>query len=282
MAIKGGLMPYLELQGMQLFYECQGSGNPPLVFVHGYACDHNDWQSQMDFFHTQQHAIACDLRGHGDSSLDAESCCNIETFGADIIALLTALDQPPAILIGHSMGCRVALQAYLEAPQRIAGLVFVDGSRIGTGDPDVAEQKARQMIQSLGYAAMVRLLFDDMFLEGSNPALKERIFSRAMTLPEKIGANLLPRLFEWDARCMDSALSRIEVPLLILQSTYINTDRVRISLHPGARTPWLDLIRQYVPTAQVEIIGGVGHFLMIEAPEAVNQAIAAFIAKSSL
>jgi pimeloyl-ACP methyl ester carboxylesterase len=77
---------------------------------------------------------------------------------------------------------------------------------------------------------------------------------------------------------MDTALAQIAVPVLILQSTYINTERVRILLQPGATTPWFELIRQHVPTAQIEI-GGVGHFAMLEAPEAVNQILATFIAK---
>jgi pimeloyl-ACP methyl ester carboxylesterase len=69
------------------------------------------------------------------------------------------------------------------------------------------------------------------------------------------------------------------VPLLVLQSTYINTERVRVPLHPGVTTPWLELIRHYVPTAWIEIVSGVGHFSMLEAPEAVNQAVAAFVAQ---
>ncbi|MBW1771916.1 MAG: alpha/beta hydrolase, partial [Deltaproteobacteria bacterium] len=161
-------MPYLKLQGTQLFYECHGDGNPPLVFVHGYTCSHDDWQPQVDFFRTYQYVVTCDLRGHGASNSDPERC-NIKTFGTDISALLSALDLQPAILIGHSMGCRVVLQAYRDAPQQVAGLILVDGSRLGTGDPQVAEQTARQKIESVGYTTMLRRLFNDMFLEGSNP-----------------------------------------------------------------------------------------------------------------
>ena len=90
---------------------------------------------------------------------------------------------------------------------------------------------------------------------------------------------MLPRLFGWDAGRMDLALAQVAVPLLILQSTYLNTDRVRIPLQPGVTTPWFELIRQHVPTAQIEIVSGVGHFAMLEAPEAVNQIMATFIAK---
>jgi pimeloyl-ACP methyl ester carboxylesterase len=222
-------MPYLELQGIRLFYERQGDGNPPLVFVHGFACSHEDWQPQVDFFRMRQSVVTCDLRGHGASD-GAPEHCSIETFGADLSALLRTLDLQPAILIGHSMGCRVVLQGYLDAPQRVAGLILVDGSRFAAGDPQVAEQTAHHMLQSVGYTTIIRRLFDDMFLEGSAPALKERLLSRALTLPEAIGATLLPRVFGWDARMMDRALAQIAVPLLVLQSTDINPERVRVPL----------------------------------------------------
>ena len=124
-------------------------------------------------------------------------------------------------------------------------------------------------------------MFNDMFVEGSDPALKERIISRALAFPEEIGAHLLPRMIGWDAQNMDTALSQVAVPLLVIQSTYVNTERVRILLKPGATSPWLELIRQHLPTAKIEIVSGVGHFPMLEAPEAVNQAIASFVADVS-
>jgi len=271
-------MPYLELQGIRLFYERQGDGNPPLVFVHGYACSHEDWQPQVDFFRTRQSVITCDLRGHGASDRDPAHC-DIETYGADISALLSALELQPAILIGHSMGCRVVLQVSLDAPQRVAGLILVDGSCVAAGDPQVAERATRQRIQADGYTTRMRRLFNDMFLESSDPALKEHIVSRALALPEEIGAALLPHYVGWDARQMDAALSQVAVPLLVLQSTDIHPGRGRVPLQPGASTPWLALVRRHVPAAQIEIVSGVGHFSMLEAPEAVNQTVAAFVAK---
>jgi pimeloyl-ACP methyl ester carboxylesterase len=270
-------MSYLERQGTRLFYERLGEGNPPLVFVHGFACAHDDWRAQVDVFRQRQGVVACDLRGHGASPSDPAQC-DIETYGADISALLHVLNLPPAMLIGHSMGCRVALQAYLNAPQRVAGLVLVDGSRVGTGDPQAAEEAMRQHIQTVGYATMMRGFFADMFLEGSNPSVKERIISRALALPEAIGAALFSRLIRWDAQYMDAALSQVTVPLLAIQSTYINPERVRVPLQAGATTPWLELVRHHVPTARVEIVGGAGHFTMLDKPQAVNQLLASFVA----
>jgi pimeloyl-ACP methyl ester carboxylesterase len=273
-------MAYLELQGTHLFYERQGEGEPPLVFVHGFACDHSDWQAQMGFLRPRQCVVACDLRGHGASAGDPTDC-GIETYGTDVSALVRDLDLPPAILIGHSMGCRVVLQAYLDAPQQVAGLVLVDGSHIGTGDLQGAEQAMRQHINTIGYSTMIRGFFADMFLGERDPAVKDRIISRALTLPESIGASLFARIVGWDARAMDAALSRVTVPLLVIQSTYVNSERARVPLSPGARTPWLELVRHHVPTAQIDIISGAGHFTMLDKPQAVNQLLAAFVATVS-
>ena len=270
-------MPYLNLPGLRLFYEYHGAGNPPLVFVHGFACAHADWQHQLAFFQSSQSVVMCDLPGHGASGY-SDAHCSIESFGADVAALLAALDLPPAVLIGHSMGCRVVLQAYLDAPQHVAGLVLLDGSYMGQGDPQAVEQQTAQYMRDVGYAAMTQALFDDMFVEQSPTVMKERIIARALALPEAVGIPLFSRLMGWDARHMESALAQVSVPLLVLQSTYVNPERVRVSLQPGGTTPWTDLVRQRVPTAHIAILPHLGHFPMLEAPPAVNQSLAAFIA----
>jgi pimeloyl-ACP methyl ester carboxylesterase len=271
-------MPYLTLPGAQIFYEWEGQGNPPLVFVHGIACAHDDWQAQLDYFRPRQCVVACDLRGHGASTVGPAQC-DIETYGADLSALLYALELPPAILVGHSMGCRVVLQAYGDAPQRVAGLVLIDGSRLGTGDLDLAEQAVRQRIQAVGYPTFVQGVFIGMFLEASDPALKERIIRRALALPEAIGAALFPRFVRWDAQSMDAALARVAVPTLVIQSTSVNPQGARIALEPGATSPWLELVRRLVPAAQIDVVSSAGHFVMVEKPQVVNQRLEEFIAE---
>jgi pimeloyl-ACP methyl ester carboxylesterase len=175
------------------------------------------------------------------------------------------------------MGARVVLQASVDAPQRVAGLVLVEGSRVGTGDPEAAELAVRQRIAAVGYPAFLRGLFADMFLEGSDPAPQERIVDRALALPEAVGAALIPRIVGWDARSLEAALANVEVPLLVIQSTYVNPERVRVPLAPGTSSPWLDLVRGAVPAAEVDVVGGAGHYVIVEQPEAVNRRLEAFL-----
>jgi pimeloyl-ACP methyl ester carboxylesterase len=173
------------------------------------------------------------------------------------------------------------LQAHLQAPQQVAGLVLIDGSHMGSGDPQAAEQGMRQHLEAVGYTRMMQAFFAGMFLAGSAPALKEHIIDRALALPAELGIGLFSRLVRWDAQYMEAALRQIAVPLLTIQSTYVNAERVRIFLQPGATTPWLELVRRYVPAAQIEIVSGAGHFTMLEAPEAVNRLLAAFVNRVS-
>jgi pimeloyl-ACP methyl ester carboxylesterase len=265
------------LSGAQapLFYVRAGRGAPPLVFVHGFACSHADWRPQLDALAATHTVLACDLRGHGATPGEPADC-SIETYGEDVGALLDALELAGAILIGHSMGCRVVLQAAERCAARVAGLVLIDGSRLGMGDPETAGRVMREQIRATGYGAFARRLFEEMFIPSSGVRLKAAIVERALELPAPVGSALFPRMVAWDAANMERALAAVTMPLLVIQSTFVNPQRVRVALTPGDSTPWLDLVRRQAPAARVAIVPGVGHFPQLEAPETVNRLIADF------
>jgi pimeloyl-ACP methyl ester carboxylesterase len=252
-----------------------GRGAPALVFVHGFACSHADWDHQVRNFQTKHEVVACDLRGHGQTPGRPHEC-SIEHYGGDVAALAGNLNLSQVILIGHSMGCRVVLEAARLDPDRIAGIVLVDGSRQGMGDPNVAERNARAAVEAKGYAAFMRPFFEAMFLEKTPQS--EAVVERALRLPADIGAALFPRMARWDAGSMEAAVEAVRAPVLAVQCTYVNTERKRVPIQPGDTTPWLDLLRQKVKDLKIEIMGGVGHFPQLVTPERLNQLIAAFAA----
>ena len=253
-----------------------GHGALPLVFVHGFTCDHNDWKFQLEHFRKTNEVVACDLRGHGETPGRAHEC-SIEHYGGDVAALLANLELAKSILIGHSMGCRVVLEAARLDPERVAGIVLVDGSRQGSGNPGSVEQAAHAAIAAGGgYRAWIEKLVGQMFLKQS--AESQRAIERALHLPGEIGAALWPRIARWDAEQLDSALGAVRAPLLVIQSTWINAERKRLPLEKGQSSPWLDLLRARVARAQIETVAGVGHFTQAEAPEAVNRLVSSFAA----
>ena len=251
----------------------QGRGAPPLVFVHGFLCSHEDWRHQLRFFSKTREVVACDLRAHGKTPGRPQEV-SIEHFAGDVVALANNLELPPFILVGHSMGCRVVLEANRIAPERVAGIVLIDGSRAGSGDPDAAEAAARAQIETRGYKAWAEDLFRQMFFE-STPA-SERLVQRAVRQSPEIGAALWPRMARWDAATLEAALAAVRAPVLVIQSTTRNAQGQRASMQARQSTPWLDLLKAKLKGVQIEILPGLGHFAQLEAPERVNRLIAEF------
>lgn len=256
-----------------MFVNSASSGAPAIVFVHGFGCDHTDWDAQVVQLAATRAVIACDLRGHGRSPGTAADC-TIAMLGADVAQLLAQRAIEAAILVGHSMGCRVVLEAYTRAPERIVGLVLVDGSRLGEGDPAQAAQAMRAAIDALGYPAFAEATFKAMFFGPSNDA--QRIVERAKRLPPDIGAVLFSDMVRWDAARMDAALGAVNVPLMVIQSTSMK-DGKRAPLAADESSPWLELVRGHVPDARIEVVAGVGHFVQIEAAARVNALLAEFV-----
>ena len=251
----------------------QGLGGPPIVFVHGYLCELENWRHQVDHFQATNTVLACDLRGLGKTPLgDGEM--TIEQMGQDVVDLLAHHDLTNAVLVGHSMGCRVIMEANRRAKDRVGALVLVDGSRGGLNRaPDQA--KFDLSISETGYKLFVQALFEGMFF-GDGPGWKDTALEAVFGVSEDIGKPLYRNLIAWDAEQLDPALAAIEVPVLILQSTYINLERKREKLRAGETSPYQDLITQRLADTHSVTIP-TGHFTMIEEAERTNQEIAAFL-----
>ena len=255
-----------------MHYVSAGAGAPALVFVHGFTCDHTDWKSQLEALQRHHEVVACDLRGHGATPGRPEEC-SIGHYGGDVAALIANLEFRRAVLVGHSMGCRVVLEAARLDPSRIAGVALIDGSRQGTGDPETAAANARAMMSGEGFMAS---FFAQMFLRPS--AESAAIVERAKRLRPEIGLALFGAMARWDAGQMEAALAALRAPLLVIQTTRMNAQRQRTPLKAGETSPWLDLVRSRVPGARIEVLPGLGHFAQLEAPGEVNRLLATFAA----
>ncbi len=240
------------------------------MFVHGFGCDHADWRYQTEFFFKTNEVVACDLRGHGATPGRPQEC-SIEHYGGDVAALVNNLELSSSILVGHSMGCRVVLEAARLVPKRVGGVVLIDGSRLASGDADAAESAARAATKG-NYAAFAENLFRQMFFRETRES--EAMVARGVRTTGQLGQELWPRMARWDAGSMDAALDALRAPLMAIQSTTRNAELRRAPMKPGDASPWLELLKS--KGARVEIVPGVGHFTQLEAPAAVNRLLAEF------
>jgi pimeloyl-ACP methyl ester carboxylesterase len=111
--------------GTPISYEVYGSGEPTLVFVHGWSCDARYWREQVPYFSKNHRVVILDLAGHGHSGAK-RSRYTMSAFGEDVRAVAEAAGSGSVILIGHSMGGIVIAEAARLMPNRVAGLIGID------------------------------------------------------------------------------------------------------------------------------------------------------------
>jgi len=257
-------------------FRVTGSQDPTLLFVHGFACALDDWDAQVNALSPKFRCVALDLPGHGASA--KPTTVSIAALGSAVAQVKEQVGARSTILVGHSMGCRVIVEAYLQSPSGVAGLAFVDGSLLG-GDPETGIQRAKDAIKKAGMDPLTQRLFNDMFLEGSDPKLRERLVARAQSVDPGFREELFVDLVRWDLTKAKDAFKQIKVPALVLQATFINPELKRVPMQAGMTTPFMDAIAASVPNSEAKIVTGSGHFAMIEAAPAVTDEIGKFAAR---
>ena len=111
--------------GVDIHYEAMGSGSPTLLFIHGWNCDRRYWSDQLAYFAETHQVVAIDLAGHGESGLQRTEW-TISQFGADVAAVADQLSLDDVILVGHSMGGPVALEAARQLQGRAKMIIGAD------------------------------------------------------------------------------------------------------------------------------------------------------------
>ena len=258
-----------------------GTNAPPVVFVHGFACGHTDWDAQVAHVSGRHRTVAVDLRGHGQSpeeSPGAAQDCSIERYGADVAEVMRTLALPPAVLVGHSLGCRVAIEAALQAPEHTAGVILVDGSQFAAAMGPVLKAA---FAEANGYETLARGLFTDMFTAKSDPATAAAVIARALRLPRAVGEKMLTDLQRYDVHRQSASLSSLRVPVMAIQTTYSNEKRERTSMRRGQNSPFLDMLRAAVPSVEIEVVEDTGHFPQLDEPARTNVLIDRFLASLS-
>ncbi|MGC9271419.1 acetoin dehydrogenase dihydrolipoyllysine-residue acetyltransferase subunit [Acidiphilium sp.] len=122
----------IEVDGCAIRYLETGREHdgPPIVLIHGFGGDLNNWMFNQTGLAEDYRVIALDLPGHGGSSKNV-GAGDLETLSNLIIRLLAALEIPKAHLVGHSLGGAVALRMALDSPGRVASLSLISPTSLG-------------------------------------------------------------------------------------------------------------------------------------------------------
>jgi len=116
-------------------FRVSGQGRP-VVLIHGWCGNGEQWSETATALARSYRVYTVDLVGHGASAGQARAGWTIAAFGHDVARLLEAERLRDAVLIGHSMGGPVALEAAVRAPGRVAAIVGVESLHRLTGEAD--------------------------------------------------------------------------------------------------------------------------------------------------
>jgi pimeloyl-ACP methyl ester carboxylesterase len=268
------LMAFEDIDGMRVSVDCSGSGTPVLIFVHGGFCDRHDWNAQIRALTPRFRVVAFDLPGHGESAPPAEA--SVAALGQALRGVNERYGGGRAVLIGHSLGVNVILEAVRQSISGIAGMVLIEGGLVADGDPDRAVATFKQKLDTVGFHAFIHAAFGEMFTPESDPQFRRHVLERLGKLDSHFAKDVILSKIHWDASQAARVLANVTVPVLLLQSTYFDETFKRRSLESAAPTPFSDLVMRQVPDAELCFVPGVGHFPQIEAAESVNKRISEF------
>jgi pimeloyl-ACP methyl ester carboxylesterase len=245
-------------------YQAQGEGDVALVFVHGWSCDSSYWSAQVPAFASDFRVITVDLAGHGASGAERTNW-SIPAFGEDVAAVIHAIPDRRIILIGHSMGGPVVLEAARRFPNRVIGVIGVDTLNDLAG-PNVPPEAAQQVMTSLraDSAAGTRTLAAQFFFApDTNPQLVQRITDDMASAPSAVAVASMDALLRYDPK---PTAAELRIPI-----TAINADHQPAMDEAAAR--------RVAPQFRLVTMTDVSHFLQIEAPDRFNETLRAEVAR---
>jgi haloacetate dehalogenase len=114
-----------SINGVELAYFDEGGGLP-LVMLHGWPEHSHSWRKLAALLRDRYRCIALDFRGMGDSQI-AERGFDKKTLASDVRGLLDHLGIASAIIVAHDWGAPVGYRLALDASDRVAGLIIMNG-----------------------------------------------------------------------------------------------------------------------------------------------------------
>ncbi len=254
-------MPELVRDGMALAYEAAGSGGPPLVFIHGLACHRGFWASQMQHFAARHRVLAPDLRGHGQSDAPHQRY-TMQSLADDLVWMCDQLEYEHPVLVGHSLGGLVAMEAAAAQPGRFAAVVLVDSVLLPPGDRRGFVEQLVGSLRTDDAEQTLRDYYGSFFGPFDEPDVKAWILDEAVRTPPYVSSSIWEQaMLSWND---EEALRRCTAPMLYLDAGTPNADLGRIS----AIQPGLILGRTI----------GSGHFSPLVVPDQVNAMLDRYLA----
>jgi sigma-B regulation protein RsbQ len=251
-----------------------GSGEPTLVFAHGFGSDQTAWRHQVAALEGSHRIVLFDHLGCGKADVSAYNprhYNSFERYAEDIAQIYEALGLRDTVFVGHSASAMIGILASFARPQGFASMVLLAGSPRYLDDEGYVGGFTQANLDSM-YEVMA-----DSYLGWANgfgplamanperPELGRELAGTLSAMRPDIAQSIARVIFESDLRRL---LPRVGLPTMILQTK----DDLVVPMQVA------DYLVDHIPDARLVILNARGHLPHLSAPAEVTEAIRAFVA----
>lgn len=258
-----------QIPGFRIAYLDSGGAGAPLVLVHGFGGDKDNWVRVARSLRGPMRVIALDLPGYGESDAPADAAYSIAAQVEHLHAFLAQIGLTRAHLGGHSMGGNIVASYAAKYPNQVASLWLVAPS----GVERAPTSELRLRIEQTGQNALIprsaaeyREMIDWVMTQP--PLMPQRLL--AVMADRAVAASTLrTRQFEQlmqESHHLEGLIDGLPIPTHILWG---ERDR---SLHVGGA----DVLAGLIPGATRTLLPGIGHVPQLEDPDTTAQDYLAF------
>ncbi|MCB9681400.1 MAG: alpha/beta hydrolase [Alphaproteobacteria bacterium] len=275
--------------GQELYYRVLGDHGPVLVCCNGIGVSTFFWKYVALAFRDWCRVVLWDYRGHGRSTVPRDpdhTDLSMERNAKDLFTVLDALHvDEPVVLLGHSMGCQVILEAHKQHPERIRALIPMFGTYGRAMDTFMDYGRSRQIfdwvnrIARLGGRSSFRFLLPlyaspIAFAFSRMTGMVDRYYAARVDMDHYMDhlEHIQPRVFlamldRMANHDLEDHLPDIRVPTLVFGGEYDLFTPLRCSKHMAAS----------IPDAELTILAEGSHAAIVEHPETINLRLARFL-----
>lgn len=256
---------FANLEGIRVHYSDYGQGEFALLFVHGWNCDESVWRSQSGALAAKMRVLTVDLPGHGQSD-KPEIEYTMDLHARAIDAVLEDAGLKSAVLVGHSNGTPVIRQFYRRSPEKVKGLVIVDGTLRPFGDAAVME-KFIAPLRGRDYERTATRFISGMTAPMKHARQREQTKTMMLRTPQQVAVSEMEGL-------RDPALwteDKIDVPVLMI-----------LAKQPAWTQDYREFAHSLIPKLDYQAWPDVSHFLMMDRPNEFNRTLVKFLKRNQL
>ncbi len=239
--------------GSSITYGVRGQGSVTVVFVHCWTCNHEFWRPQIDYFSKKYKVVWLDLAGHGLSNSNRKEY-TMQAFGEDVAAVVNKIDGGNIVIVGHSMGGPVSIEASKLLGGKVIGVVGVDTFYTPFKYPK-SETEIDGFIKPFkdDFKSASEKLVRSMFTPNADPDLITSIVNQMSVPSQDLGVSAMYEIFRWNAKAGPSSLEKNSKKLRNINGAPTGKE---IALHDS-----------------VVLISDVGHFVAQVKPDEFNRAL---------